>query len=281
MRHTPMPRWPVAASLAPLALLAGCGGKAVLAPAGPIARAQLIILLDSLTIMLAVIIPVIVAILAFAWWYRQSNTRARFLPSFAYSGRLELLVWSIPTLVVVFLGGIAWIGSHDLDPAVPIPSSAQPLEIQVVSLDWKWLFIYPGQGVASVNRLFVPAGVPLRFRLTSATVFNVFWVPQLGSQLYCMAGMAGTLYLKADHPGVYPGLSAHFSGDGFPDMNFDVQAVTPAQFTSWTAATHAAGPVLDDAAYRALLVPTQRVEPFTYRSVRPGLFDAIVRQRVN
>jgi cytochrome o ubiquinol oxidase subunit II len=262
-----------------LALAAGCG-SAVLEPAGPVTRDERTILLDSLAIMLAIVVPVIVATLAFAWWFRRSNTRARYLPTFAYSGRLELLVWSIPALVVIFLGGIAWIGSHDLDPARPLDSSVKPIEIDVVSLDWKWLFIYPRQGVASVNRLVVPAGVPLHFRVTSATVFNVFFVPQLGSELYTMPGMAGTLNLLADRPGIYPGLSAHFSGDGFSDMHFDVQAVSQAQFTAWTEATRATGRALDEPAYRELLVPSQHVPPYTYRSVRPGLFQAIVTQRL-
>ena len=261
------------------ALLAGCG-RAVLEPAGPVARGERIILLDSLAIMLAVIIPVMVTILAFGWWYRRSNTRARYLPTFEYSGRLELLVWSIPALVVTFLGGIAWIGSHDLDPAQPLDSPAKPIDIEVVSLDWKWLFIYPELGVASINRLVVPAGVPLHLRVTSATVFNVFFVPQLGSELYCMSGMAATLNLLADHPGIYPGLSAQFSGDGFSDMHFDVHALSRAQFEAWAASTRAAGPTLDDAAYRELLVPTQHVAPYTYSSVRPGLFQAIVTQRL-
>jgi cytochrome o ubiquinol oxidase subunit 2 len=267
------------AAIAALALLAGCG-KAVLQPAGPVSHAERTILLDSFAIMLAIVIPTAIATLAFAWWFRASNTRARHLPTFTYSGRLELLIWSIPALVVIFLGGIAWIGAHDLDPARPLSSRVKPLEIDVVSLDWKWLFIYPEQGIASVNRLIVPAGVPLRFRVTSATVFNVFWVPQLGSELYCMNGMAGTLNLEADHPGIYPGLSAQFSGDGFSDMHFDVHALTTEQFAAWAAATRSAGPALDEAAYGALLRPTERVPPYTYRSVRAGLFDAIVMRKL-
>ena len=153
---------------------------AVLSPAGPVASATRIILLDSLVIMLAIVVPTIVATLWFAWWYRASNTRASYLPSWAYSGRLELIVWSIPLLVILFLGGIALLGSYQLDPARPLPAQARPLEIQVVSLDWKWLFIYPEQGIASVNVLQAPAGVPLHFRITSASVFNVFFVPRLG-----------------------------------------------------------------------------------------------------
>ena len=266
------------ASLAALAVLSGCAG--ILAPAGPVGSAELTILLDSLAIMLAIVIPTIVATLAFAWWYRGSNTRARYLPAWSYSGRLELIVWSIPALVVFFLGGIAWISSHDLDPGNPLPSRAKPLEVDVVALDWKWLFIYPQQGIASVNRLVAPAGVPLHVQLTSATVLNVFFAPRLGSEIYAMNGMRTQLNLQADEPGVYPGLAAHFNGDGFSDMRFEVHAVTPADFADWTAGARAAGPSLDDTSYRMLLRQTENVKPYTYRAVQPGLFEAIVLQKL-
>jgi len=262
-----------------LVLLAACH-TAVLSPAGPVGAANRIVLLDSLAIMLAIVVPTIVAILAFAYWFRASNTRARYLPEWAYSGRLELIVWSIPALVVFFLGGIAWISSHLLDPAEPLKSEAKPLEVQVVSLDWKWLFIYPGENVASVNRMVVPAGVPLDLKITSASVFNVFFVPRLGTMIYAMYGMTTRLNLQADRPGVYPGLSAHFSGDGFPGMAFDVHAVPPEQFAQWAAATRALGPVLDEAAYRKLLRQSQDVSPYNYRSVQTGLFEDIVEQRL-
>lgn len=262
-----------------LVSLAACH-PAVLSPVGPVGEADRTILLDSLTIMLAIVVPTIVAILAFAYWFRASNTRARYLPDFAYSGRLELIVWSIPALVVFFLGGIAWISAHLLDPAEPLKSKATPVEIQVVSLDWKWLFIYPQQKVASINRMVVPVGVPLDLKITSASVFNVFFVPRLGSMIYAMYGMRTQLNLQADLPGVYPGLSAHFSGDGFPGMAFDVQAVSPEEFAQWTAATRGSGPVLDEAAYRKLLKQSQNVSPYTYRSVQSGLFDEILEQRL-
>jgi cytochrome o ubiquinol oxidase subunit 2 len=259
--------------------LEGCRA-AVLSPAGPIGAADRTILLDALAIMLAIVVPTILAILAFAWWFRDSNTHARRQPTLTYSGRIELIVWSIPALVVFFLGGIAWIGSQLLDPARPLSSSAKPLEIQVVSLDWKWLFIYPEQGVASMNSLVAPAGVPLHFRITSASVFNVFFVPKLGSEIYSMYGMTTQLNLQADRPGIYPGLSAHFSGDGFSDMAFDLRAVTAEQFSAWATAAGASGPVLDEAAYRDLLRQSENIKPYTYRSVRPGLFDAIVMQKL-
>jgi cytochrome o ubiquinol oxidase subunit II len=259
--------------------LEGCR-TGVLSPAGPIGAANRTILLDALVIMLAIVVPTILAILAFAWWFRDSNKHARRQPTFTYSGRVELIVWSIPALVVFFLGGIAWIGSQLLDPARPIASTTKPLEIQVVSLDWKWLFIYPEQGVASMNYLVAPAGVPLHFRITSASVFNVFFVPRLGSEIYSMYGMTTQLNLQADQPGVYPGLSAQFSGDGFSDMAFDLRAVTADEFSAWATATSASGPVLDEAGYRDLLKQSQNVKPYTYRSVEPGLFDAIVMQRL-
>jgi cytochrome o ubiquinol oxidase subunit 2 len=259
--------------------LEGCS-TAVLSPAGPIGAANRTILLDALVIMLAIVVPTILAILAFAWWFRDSNTRARRRLGFTYSGRVELIVWSIPALVVFFLGGIAWIGSQLLDPARPIASRVKPLEIEVVSLDWKWLFIYPEQGVASMNYLVAPVGVPLHFRITSASVFNVFFVPRLGSEIYTMYGMTTQLNLQADRPGIYPGLSAQFSGDGFSDMAFDLRAVTAEEFSAWTAATGASGPMLDEAGYRNLLKQSQNVKPYTYRSVQPGLFDAIVMQRL-
>jgi len=259
--------------------LAACH-TAVLSPAGPVGEGDRIVLLDSLAIMLAIVVPTIVAILAFAYWFRASNTRARYLPEFAYSGKLELIVWSIPALVIFFLGGIAWISAHLLDPAEPLKSKSKPVEVQVVSLDWKWLFIYPQQNVASVNRMVVPAGVPLDLKITSASVFNVFFVPQLGSEIYAMYGMTTRLNLQADRSGVYFGLSAHFSGDGFPGMAFDVQAVSPEQFVQWTTATRGTGPVLDEAAYRKLLKQSQDVNPYTYRSVQTGLFEEIVEQRL-
>jgi cytochrome o ubiquinol oxidase subunit 2 len=262
--------------------LAGCEQLAVLSPAGPIGSANRTILLDALAIMLAIVVPTLLAILAVAWWFRASNTHARRSLTLTYSGRIELIVWSIPALVVFFLGGIAWIGSHLLDPARPLASSTRPLEIEVVSLDWKWLFIYPEQGVASVNEVVAPAGVPLHFQLTSASVFNVFFVPRLGSEIYSMYGMVTQLNLQADRPGIYPGLGAHFSGDGFSDMAFDLRAVTPEEFSAWAAATSASasGPVLDEAAYRKLLMQTQNLKPYTYRSVARDLFGDIASQKL-
>ena len=262
-------------ALISIATLGGCT-EGVLDPKGPIASAERQILFDSLGIMLAIVIPTIVATLGVAFWFRSSNSRAVYLPDFDYSGRLELLVWSIPAMTVLLVGGVAWVGAHDLDPRKPISSTAKAVNVQVISLDWKWLFIYPEQGIASVNRLIVPAGTPISFELTSSSVMNSFFVPQLGSQIYTMSGMATHLQLLADHPGAYPGLSANFSGDGFADMRFTVDAVPPEQFAQWVTATRNRGPELDSVSYADLAKPSHAVAPFTYRSVAPGLFNDIV-----
>jgi cytochrome o ubiquinol oxidase subunit II len=253
---------------------------AVLDPAGVVGMAEKTILIDSLAIMLTIVVPTIAATLAFAWWFRASNTRAAYLPEFTYSGRIELIVWAIPLLVIMLLGGVAWIGSHDLDPAKPLASDTPALEIQGVSLDWKWLFIYPGERVASVNQLVVPAGVPIHFSLTSASVMNAFFVPRLGSMIYTMNGMRTQLNLRADAPGTFLGLSSHYSGDGFSGMHFDVQAVPAERFAAWIEATRNNGPTLDAASYAALAKQSMNTSPFTFGVADPGLFQQIVTQQL-
>src|SRR5712672_3981408 len=189
-------RYGLLAVLIGAATLGGCT-DGVLDPKGPIALAERQILLNALGIMLAIVIPVILATIGVAFWFRASNRHASYLPDFEYSGRLELLVWSIPAMTVLLVGGVAWVGAHDLDPRKPIVSTAKPIRVQVVSLDWKWLFIYPEQGVASVNQLTIPVDTPVTFELTSSGVMNSFWVPQLGGQIYAMAGMTTHLHLQA------------------------------------------------------------------------------------
>ena len=247
-------------------------------PKGPVGAAQRLLLFNATAIMLVVVVPVIVATLAFAWWYRASNTRASRASDEGFEGRIEFVVWSIPALIVILLGGVIWISSHQLDPRAPIAGKADPLRVEVVALDWKWLFIYPDQGVAAVNQLVVPVGTPLAFRLTSATVMNSFFVPQLGSQIYTMGGMTTHLNLLADHPGEYPGFSAMFSGDGFADMRFVAKAVSAVDFDAWVKQVRGEGTALDNAAYAQLEKPSEAVPPRTYRSVAPDLFDRIVKQ---
>jgi cytochrome o ubiquinol oxidase subunit II len=261
--------------------VASCQPAGVLDPQGPIAAAEWLLLLNSTAIMLVVVAPVILATLGFAWWYRSSNSRASRSLDESYEGRLEFVIWSIPALIVILLGGVIWIGSHQLDPRAPIPANAKPLRVDVVALDWKWLFIYPDQGIAAVNQLVVPVGTPLEFRLTSATVMNSFFVPQLGSQIYTMGGMTTHLNLLADHPGEYPGFSANFSGDGFSEMRFIAKAVPAGDFDAWVTQARGSGSALDNAAYAVLAKPSKAVPPTTYRSVEPKLFEHIIEQTVS
>jgi cytochrome o ubiquinol oxidase subunit II len=270
----------MAGALMLLPFLAGCSGG-ILAPRGPIASAERLLLINSTAIMLVVVIPVIVATLAFAWWYRASNSQARQGTDESYEERIEFVVWSIPALTVILLGGVIWIGSHQLDPRAPISEQSDPLHVDVVALDWKWLFIYPDQGVAAVNQLVIPAGTPVEFRLTSATVMNSFFVPQLGSQIYTMGGMTTHLTLLADKPGEYPGFSANFSGDGFSWMRFVVRSVPAGDFNAWLEQTRGTGSALDEAGYAELAKPSKAVPPTAYRSVEPKLFDRILDHTVS
>lgn len=247
----------------------------VLDPGGPVAANEVQILQNATVIMLTLIVPIILLTLGFAWWFRAGNERAKRRPDWDYSGALEVLNWMVPLLITLFLGGMGWIASHALDPAKPLPANAPPLEIQVVSLDWKWLFIYPGKGVASVNHLVIPAGRPLHLQLTSATVMNSFFVPQLGSQIYTMAGMTTALYLQADRPGTFRGRSFQFSGDGFSDMRFNVDAVAAPDYDAWLARTRTHGARLDAASYAALARPGTSLTR-DYQLADPQLFQAIL-----
>src|SRR6267143_1588684 len=227
----------------------------VLDPRGPIGAANATILIDSIA-------------------------KAHYMPRWAHSGRIEMVVWSIPTLTIILLGGVAWLGAHHLDPAKPIEGSPEPLTIQAVSLDWKWLFIYPDQKVATINTLTVPAGVPLQFQLTSASVMNAFFIPQFGSMIYTMNGMATRLNLRADTPGTFQGLSAHFSGDGFSDMHFDVHVVPSEQFSKWAQDASGAEKALDQRSYDEIARPSMKSEQAIYRLGDPNLFNSIVMQKL-
>ena len=256
-------------------LVSGCN-RGIMDPVGPVGSAEKMILINSTAIMLAIVIPTMLATIAVAWWFRRGNAKAEYRPDWEYSGAIELVVWSIPALTIMLLGGITWIGSHDLEPSKPLNSQVQPLRVDVVSLDWKWLFIYPDQGIATVNQLVVPEGTPVEYRLTSATVWNVFFVPQFGTMIYTMPRMTTRLHLQADRQGDYDGLSAHFSGEGFPGMQFKAHVVPAQQFAAWAQGARGQGTVLDGPAYAELLKPTSYVKPMTYGAVAPGLFEEIV-----
>jgi cytochrome o ubiquinol oxidase subunit 2 len=259
--------------------LASCSGG-VLAPLGPVGADDATILIDATAVMLAIVVPTILLAFWMAWRYRASNTKAEYLPYWSFSGRIEAVVWSIPILTIMFLGGVIWIGTYKVDPFRPLPSKTPPLEVQVVSLDWKWLFIYPQQGIATINQLVVPAGTPVHFSITSASVFNVFFVPRLGSMIYAMPGMVSQLSLQADNAGQLWGTSAQFSGDGFSDMQFQVKSMPQAEFEAWVASVQGSGPMLDRAAYTGLMRQTQGVPASTYRAIDPALFEAVATQKI-
>jgi cytochrome o ubiquinol oxidase subunit II len=262
-------------ALAACSLLSGCS-SGVLDPQGPVGANEKVILFDATVIMLAVVIPVIVCTLAVAWWFRARNQHAQRRPDWEYSGRIEMVTWSIPAMIVLFLAGLAWISTHDLDPPKPLQSDAKPVEIEVISLDWKWLFIYPEEQVAAINELVIPVNRPVHFKLTSGSVMNSFFVPQLGSQIYTMAGMTTQLNLLASNPGTYPGISAQFSGDGFSDMRFDVRAVPNQEYEAWLTSTRASTEHLDATRYAQLAAPSRNDDPATFGQVSAGLFESIV-----
>lgn len=250
---------------------------ALLDPAGPIGADEKQILLFATGIMLLVVVPVIVMTLVFAWRYRASNTNATYAPDWAHSSKIEAAIWLIPFVIVGVLATGTWIWTHQLDPYRPIRvAGVKPMDVDVVSLNWKWLFIYPDQKIASVNELAIPVGTPVHFRLTSGTVMNAFFIPRLGTQIYTMAGMQTQLHLMASEPGTYSGISSNYSGDGFSDMKFATRALTPAQFKAWVATVRDSKRVLTLAAYRRLEQPSERVPVTYYGEVQgPVYHDAL------
>ena len=259
--------------------LSGCT-EGILATHGPIGASEKILLLEALITMLVVVVPVILLALAYFWWFRSTNKKAIYRPDWEYSGRIEFSIWMIPLLVVLFLSAIAWTGAHDLDPYQPIDSEQKALNVQVVSMDWKWLFIYPDLGIASVNELAVPVGVPINFKLTSATVMNSFFIPSVGGQIYTMAGMQTSLSLQITDEGNYEGLSAQFSGDGFSDMHFPVLATNQAGFDAWVAKVKGGSESLDQGVYSRLADAhkTSGIEHFS--SVDNDIFGYAMRRSV-
>jgi cytochrome o ubiquinol oxidase subunit II len=259
-----------------LLALGGCNHLELLNPKGAIGAQEKDLILIALGLMLLVVIPVMVLTVYFAWRYRETNIKATYAPKWAHSTRIEVVVWSIPCVIVAFLAVLIWRTTHSLDPYRPLESDVAAVNVEVVALNWKWLFIYPDYGIATVNHLAIPAGTPINFRLTSESMMNSFFIPQLGSQIYAMAGMQTRLHLIADEPGTYAGRSSAFSGPGFSDMHFATVAMPREQFDAWIRQAKNAPATLDKATYRSLEQPSIKVLATTYASVVPGLFDSIV-----
>ena len=276
------------AGLAAIALttgLAGCSKAVVLNPAGDIAAQQGQMVITATLLMLIIIVPVIALTLFFAWKYRQSNTEAEYDPEWHHSTTLELVIWTVPLMIIIALGALTWIGTHKLDPYRPldridaqraVPADVKPLEVQVVAMDWKWLFIYPEQGIATVNKIVFPANTPVNFRITSDTVMNSFFIPGLGGQIYAMAGMTTKLHLIANRNAEMEGISANYSGAGFTGMKFKAIATSQADFDAWVSEVKASPKQLDEAAYAALSVSSQNNPVELFSSYTPNLFQKIV-----
>ena len=267
-------------SIGLMMLLSGCNLD-VLNPKGSVGLSERALIATSTWAMLIVVVPVIALTLIFAWRYRASNKSAEYRPTWAHSTGIEIAVWTIPTLIILFLAVLTWKTTHELDPYRPLESDVKPINVEVVALDWKWLFIYPDLGIATINQLEIPVGTPVNFRITSDSVMNSFFIPQLGGQIYAMAGMQTKLHLIADEAGDYAGESANFSGKGFSDMKFRAIASSPEAFNAWVAKVRASSDHLSMDRYRVVSTPGEK-EPVTYfSSVDPKLFYNIIARYNN
>lgn len=260
---------------APL-LLAGCD-MALLNPKGQVGEETKSLILTATWLMLIVVIPVIVMTLWFAWKYRATNKSARYEPNWSHSTAIEVVVWLVPIIIIAILARITWVSTHELDPYKPLQSDVKPITVEVVSMNYKWLFIYPEQGIATINELAVPVDTPVNFKITSESIMNSFFIPELGSQIYSMAGMETKLHLIANHVGSYDGISANYSGGGFSGMRFKTLAMTDNDFQQWVAKVRESKKVLDKATYASSLVPMSENTPVTYySSVDANMFQSIV-----
>ncbi|GKT24772.1 ubiquinol oxidase subunit II [Acidovorax sp. SUPP3334] len=270
------------------ALLAGCNAV-VLSPSGDIAAQQRDLIIVSTILMLLIIVPVIFLTFLFAWRYRQANTEAEYKPDWDHSTGLELIIWSAPLAIIIALGAITWVSTHKLDPYRPldrisegraVPEGTKPLVIEVVALDWKWLFLYPEQGIATVNEIAAPIDRPIQFKITSSTVMNSFYIPALAGQIYAMPGMETKLHAVINAPGNFEGFSANYSGAGFSGMRFRFHGVDQTGFDQWVKQAKDAGGELGRDGYLQLEKPSERDSVRRWATVAPGLYDAILNRCV-
>ena len=271
-----------------LALLGGCN-MVVMNPVGDIALQQRNLILTAIGLMLLIIVPVMVLIVLFAWRYRRGNPNKVYDPDFDHSTTLELIIWSGPLLIIIALSLVTWTSTHLLDPfrpleriapGRPVPANTKPLEVQVVALDWKWLFIYPDQGIATVNELAIPVDVPVRFSITSTSQFNTFSAPTLAGMIYAMPGMRSELNAVLNKPGDSWGYSGNYTGRGFSDMRFRLRGLGQADFDRWVAGVKGGGGTLAAADYLKLEAPSEKVPVIRYAAVQPHLFDRVLNQCV-
>ncbi|MFW9078365.1 ubiquinol oxidase subunit II [Pseudomonas sp. P2757] len=271
-------RYPRLLGLVPLLgtlLLGGCN-MTLFNPTGQVGLEQRNLIITATLLMLLVVVPVIVMTFLFAWKYRASNKDAVYTPKWSHSTKIEVAVWTIPVLIIIALGYITYKSTHELDPYRPLESDVKPITIEVVALDWKWLFIYPEQGIATVNKIVFPTNTPVNFKVTSDAVMNSFFIPGLGGQIYAMAGMQTKLHLIANRDAEMDGISANYSGAGFTGMKFKAISTTQEQFDAWVSEVKKAPKQLEKAEYEALSKPSQNNPVELYSSVTPNLFQIIV-----
>ncbi|GAD21366.1 ubiquinol oxidase subunit II [Acidovorax sp. MR-S7] len=285
--HLRRPAWLTAA--AATAALAGCSKAVVLNPAGDIAAQQGDLVVTATLLMLIIIVPVILLTLLFAWKYRQGNTEAEYDPDWHHSTSLELVIWTVPLMIIIALGALTWISTHKLDPYRPLdridatralPADARPLEVQVVAMDWKWLFFYPEQGIATVNELAAPVDRPILFKLTATSTMNAFYVPDLAGMIYAMPGMQTELNAVINKPGVFHGLASHYSGPGFSGMTFKFHGLSEGDFAQWVHKAQQEGKPLDKTTYLQLAKPSERDPVQRFSSVEEGLYHKVLNRCV-
>lgn len=260
-------------------LLSGCD-SALLDPKGQIGLEQRSLILTAIGLMLIVVIPAIAMAIGFAWKYRASNKDAKYSPNWSHSNKVEAVVWTIPILIVIFLAVLTWKTTHSLEPSRPLVSETKPVTIEVIAMDWKWFFIYPEQGIATVNEIAFPANTPVEFKITSNSVMNSFFIPRLGSQIYAMAGMQTKLHLIADEAGTYDGISSNYSGKGFSGMKFKAIATPDMNtFNQWVAKAKQSPEVMNDmATYEKLAAPSEYNKVEYFSSVKPDLFKDVINK---
>jgi cytochrome o ubiquinol oxidase subunit 2 len=265
-------------SLCAATLLGGCSTILLFDPKGPIGESERFVIIAAIGLMLIVIIPVFIMAFWFPLKYRASNTESSYMPKWSHSAKIEFFMWAVPFAIVTVLSILAWTRTHSLDPYKPIHSAEKPINIQAVSLDWKWLFIYPDQNIATVNQLTFPVNAPISFKLTSDTVMTSFFIPQLGSQMYAMGGMQTQLHLMANKPGTYAGHNQQISGRGYADMHFKAHAVSREEFQSWVRKVRQAPEKLDLDRYEKLAKPSVGHSVVYFSTVKPDLFLYILRK---
>jgi cytochrome o ubiquinol oxidase subunit 2 len=277
-------------ALLPLGLLLPGCNLVIMSPSGDVAAQQRDLIVASTVLMLVIIVPVMVLTLFFAWRYRASNKAATYDPEWHHSTKLEVVIWAAPLAIIVMLGAMTWTATHLLDPyrplgridaARPVTAEHKPLTVEVVALDWKWLFIYPEQGFATVNELAAPVDTPINFRITASSVMNALSIPAMAGMIYAMPGMETKLHAVINREGVYDGLSSNYSGAGFSDMRFKFHGLSPSGFDAWVAQNKAAGGTLDRAGYLALERPSVRDPVRRFAGVDPELFTAVLNRCVD